>query len=165
MNWALYGIRSTQNTSIYIYIYIYGHPRSHLPSQRFGKQFFFHSYAFFPLSYNDNNYMTYKWPNSSFFFKFQENANQENCRQYLSIIFSIDKFGKKEPDEQKIYGWTEFFTSWTITSEKMHTGARAREKKYIYIYLDISLCENFFENGCIYIYIYSISFLFCYTCS
>ena len=105
---------------------------------------------FFPLSCNDNNYMTYKWPNSSFF-NFQENANQENCRQYSSIIFSIDKFGNKEPDEQKIYGWTEFFTSWTITREKMHTGARARKQKYIYIYLYISLYENLFENGCIYI--------------
>ena len=115
--------------------------------------FFFHSYAFFPLPCNDNNYMTYKWPNSSFF-NFQENANQENCRQYSSIIFSIDKFGNKEPDEQKIYGWTEFFTSWTITSEKMHTGSRAREQKYIYIYLDISLYENLFENGCVCIYIY-----------
>ena len=36
----------------------------------------------------------------------------------------------------------------------MHTGARAREQKYIYIYLYISLYENLFENGCVYRYIY-----------
>ena len=64
----------------------YGHPRSHLPSQRLENIFFFISSAFSPLSCNDNNYMTYNWLNSSFF-NFQENANQENCRQYSSIIF------------------------------------------------------------------------------
>ena len=64
----------------------YGHPRSHLPSQRLENTFFFISSAFSPLSCNDNNYMTYNWLNSSFF-NFQENANQENCRQYSSIIF------------------------------------------------------------------------------
>ena len=144
----------------------YGHPRSHLPSQRLGKQIFFHSYVFFPLSYNDNNYMTYKWPNSSFF-NFQENANQENCRQYSSIIFSIDKFGNKEPHEQKIYGWTEFFKSWTITSEKVHTGARAREQKYIYLSRYLSVWKPFWKRVyiyiciCIYIYIY----IYIYICS
>ena len=64
----------------------YGHPRSHLPSQRLENTYFFISSAFSPLSCNDNNYMTYNWLNSSFF-NFQENVNQENCRQYSSIIF------------------------------------------------------------------------------
>ena len=41
---------------------------------------------FFRLSCNDNNYMTYNWPNSAFF-NFQEHAKQENCRQYLCILF------------------------------------------------------------------------------
>ena len=73
----------------------YGHPPSHLPSQRFRKHiFFFVSSAFFPLSCNDNNYMTYKWPNSAFF-NFQENANQENIRQYSCIIFLIDKLQQR----------------------------------------------------------------------
>ena len=116
----------------------------------FENTFFFISSTFFPLSCNDNNDMTYKWPNSSFF-NFQENANQENCRQYSSIIFSIDKFGNKEPDEQKIYGWTEFFTSWTITREKMHTGARARKQKYIYLSIYLSVWKPFWKR--VYIYI------------
>ena len=38
----------------------------------------------FPLSCNDNNYMTYSWPNSAFF-NFQEYAKQENSRQYSCI--------------------------------------------------------------------------------
>ena len=73
------------------------------------------------------------------------------------LFFSIDKFGNKEPDEQKIYGWTEFFTSWTITSEKMHTGARAREQKYIYLSRYLSVWKPFWKR--VYIYIYTL-FLF-----
>ena len=49
---------------------------------------------FFPLSCNDNNYMIYKRPNSSFF-NFQENANQENCRQRSCIIFLTDKLEQR----------------------------------------------------------------------
>ena len=58
----------------------------------------------------------------------------------------------KKPDEEKIYRWTEFFTSWTRRSAKC-TRARVQENK-VYIYLYISLYENLFGNGCIYIYIY-----------
>ena len=58
-----------------------------------------------PLFCNDNNYMTYKWPNSSFF-NFQENANQENCRQCSCIIFLIDKLEqrtwRKETSQKRI---------------------------------------------------------------
>ena len=88
------------------------------------------------------------------------NANKENCRQYSSIIFSIDKFGNKEPDEQKIYGWTEFFTSWTITSEKMHTGSRAREQKYIYLSRYLSVWKPFWKRVCVYIYIYTYIYIY-----
>ena len=49
---------------------------------------------FFPLTCNDNNYMTYKWPNS-LFYNFQENANQENCRQCSGIYFLIDKLEQR----------------------------------------------------------------------
>ena len=58
----------------------------------------------------------------------------------------------KNPDDEKIYRPTEFFTSWTITSENTHGRTCKRAKVYIYLY--ISLYENLFENGCIYIYIY-----------
>ena len=58
----------------------------------------------------------------------------------------------KKPDDEKIYRLTDFFTSWTITSEK-YTRAHVQENKSIYIYLYISLYENLFDNGCIYIFI------------
>ena len=96
---------------------------------------------FFPLSCNDNNYMTYKWPNSSFF-NFHENANQENCRQYSCIIFLIDKL------EQR----TKFFHK--LDNNKCKCTCK---KTKVYIYLYISLCENLFENGYIYIYHLSVN--------
>ena len=114
--------------------------------------FFFISSAFFPLSCNDNNYMTYKWPNSSFF-NFQENANQENRRQYSCIILFNWQIGTKNLTKKKINVEPSFFTSWTITSVNAH--GRTCKKTKVYIYLYISLYENFFENGCnIYIYLY-----------
>ena len=40
----------------------------------------------------------------------------------------------KKPDEEKIYHWTELFTSWTIRSEKC-TRAHVQENKSIYLSL------------------------------
>ena len=54
----------------------------------------------------------------------------------------------KEPEEEKIYRWTEFFHKLDNSGWKMHTGACARKQKYICIYIYISLSENLFENGC-----------------
>ena len=62
---------------------------------------------FFPLSCNHNNYMTYNWPNSSFF-NFQDNANQENCRQCSYIIFLIDKL-EQSTWRKENYRLTKFF--------------------------------------------------------
>ena len=62
---------------------------------------------FFPLSCNDNNYMTYKWPNSSFF-NFQDSAKQENCRQCSCIIFLIDKL-EQSTWRKENYRLTKFF--------------------------------------------------------
>ena len=106
----------------------------------------FISSAFFPLSCNDNNYMTYKWPNSSFF-NFQENANQENFRQYSCIIFFNWQIGTKNLTKRKIIFEPSFFTSWTITSVNAH-GRTCN----LSIYLSISLYENLFKNGYIYTY-------------
>ena len=88
--------------------------------------------------------MTYNWPNSAFF-NFQEYANQENCRQFSCILFLFWLNWNKEPDEEKIYCWTEFFHKLDNNKWKMHTGTHARRQKYISIY--ISLDENLFENG------------------
>ena len=60
----------------------------------------------------------------------------------------------KEPDEEKIYRWTEVFHKLDNRKWKMHT-LRTCKKTKLYIYLYISLYENLFENGCIYIYIYT----------
>ena len=87
---------------------------------------------FFPLSCNDNNYMTYKWPNSSFF-NFQENANQENRRQYSCIILFNWQIGTKNLTKKKIIVEPSFFTSWTITSVNAH--GRTCKKTKVYIYL------------------------------
>ena len=105
---------------------------------------------FFPLFCNDNNYMTYNWPNSAFF-NFQENANQGNCRQYSCIIFLLTNWNKKA-DEEKIYRWTEFFHKLDNDKWKMHTGARARKQKYISIYISLHM-KTFLKTG-VYIYIY-----------
>ena len=113
--------------------------------------FFFISSAFLPLSCNYNNDMTYKWPSSSFL-NFQENANQENCRQYSCIIFFNWQIGTKNLTKRKIIVEPSFFTSWTITSVNAH--GRTCKKTKVYIYLYISLYENLFENGCRYIDIY-----------
>ena len=104
---------------------------------------------FFPLSCNDNNYMTYKWPNSSFF-NFQENANQENCWQYSCIIFLIDKLEQRTWRQENLSLKHVFHK---LDNNKCKcTRAHEQENKSIYIYLYISLYENLFENGYIYIY-------------
>ena len=101
--------------------------------------------------------MTYKWPNSSFF-NFQENANQENRRQYSCIILFNWQIGTKDLTKKKINVEPSFFTSWTITSVNAH--GRTCKKTKVYIYLYNSLYENVFENGCIYIYIFVSRFMF-----
>ena len=61
----------------------------------------------------------------------------------------------KNPDDEKIYRRTEFFTSWTITSEK-YTRAHVQENKSIYLSISIyiSLCMKTFLKTGVYIYIY-----------
>ena len=107
----------------------------------FENTFFFISSTFFPLSCNDNNDMTYKWPNSSFF-NFQENANQENCRQYSCITFFNWQIGTRNLTKRKFIAESSFFTSWTITSVNTH--GRTCKKTKVYIYLYISLYENLY---------------------
>ena len=101
--------------------------------------------------------MTYKWPNSSFF-NFQENANQENRRQYSCIILFNWQIGTKNLTKKKINVEPSFFTSWTITSVNAH--GRTCKKTKVYIYLYISLYENLFENRCIYVYIFIYLFIY-----
>ena len=66
------------------------------------------------------------------------------------------QIGKKKPDEEKIYRWTEFFfffTSCTITSEKC-TRAHVQENKSIYLWKVYIYMKTFLKTG-VYIYIYN----------
>ena len=56
----------------------------------------------------------------------------------------------EKPDDEKIYRWTGF-PKLDNNKWKMHTGARAREQKYISIY--ISLCMKTFLKTGVYIYL------------
>ena len=166
---------------VYIYIYIccsfphiqYGHPPSHLSSQRFRKHIFFissvlcykwKSLMFFSLSCNDNNYMTYKWPNSSFF-NFEENTNQENCRQCSRIIFLIDKLEQKTWRKENL-SFNQVFSQVgqclggvvvnTSALESRGRGFKSRSRQF----LELHLCSfisffHWFQFICVmYIYIY-----------
>ena len=54
------------------------------------------------------------------------------------------QIGTKNPTKKKFIVEPSFFTSWTITGEKMHRGPCKKTKVYMYLY--ISLYENLFEN-------------------
>ena len=116
---------------------------------------------FFRLSCNDNNYMTYNWPNSAFF-NFQEHAKQENCRQYLCILFFFFwEIRTKNPTKTKFIVEPSFFTSWTIRSEKC-SWAQVQENKSIYLSIYLSIWKPFWKRVYIYIYIYPFSKRFSY---
>ena len=72
----------------------------------------------------------------------------DNIRAFSFLLTNWSK----EPDEEEIYRWTEFFHKLDNKKWKMHTGARARKQKYISIYISLYM-KTVFENGCIYIYI------------
>ena len=63
----------------------------------------------------------------------------------------------KEPDEERIYRWTEFFHKLDNKKWKMHTGARARKQKYISIYISLYM-KTFLKTG-VYIYIYIYKYI------
>ena len=78
-------------------------------------------------------------------------------KKYSNDIFSSN--WNKEPDQEKIDRWTEFFHKLDNSKWKMHTGARARKQKYISIYISLYM-ETFLKTGVyiyIYIYIYTIN--------
>ena len=90
---------------------------------------------FVPFSCNEPVTTTIIWrttdriPHSLIFKRMQIKRIVDNNRAFFFLLTNW----KKEPDEEKIYRWTDFFfTSWTIASEK-NTGARAKKQKYIYL--------------------------------
>ena len=102
--------------------------------------------------------MTYKSdqiiPNSLIFKSMQNKRIAGNIPSFLFFSWEI---GTKNLTKRKFIIEPNFFTSWTLTSEKC-TRMHMQENKGIYLSIYISLYENLFENGYIYIYIYMHSF-------
>ena len=128
-----------------IYIYIY---------QRFRKHFFFISstllacknenlWCFSPYSVTTTyNHMTYNWPNyiphSLIFKRMQNNRIADNIRAFSFLLTNWSK----EPDEERIYRWTEFFTSWTIANKKC-SRAHVQHNKSIYLSIYLSIWKPY----------------------
>ena len=75
---------------------------------------------------------------------------KKNSKRHL--LFKLEK---KKTGEEKIYRWTEFFTSWTITSEKC-TRAHVQENKSIYLSIYLTIWKPFWKR--VYICINSKTF-------
>ena len=94
-------------------------------------------------------------PHSLIFKRMRIKRIADNIRAFS---FSLTNWNK-EPDEERIYRWTEFFHKLDNNKWKMRTGARARKQKYISIYISLYM-KNFLKTGVysamyIYIYIYT----------
>ena len=99
----------------------------------------------FSLSCNYNNYMTYNWPNSAFrliFKRMQIKRIADNIRAFSFLLTNWNK----EPDEERIYRWTEFFHKLDNNKKKMCTGARATKQNYISIYISLYM-KTFLKTG------------------
>ena len=105
----------------------------------------------FSLSCNYNNYMTYNWPNSLIFKRMQIKRIADNIRAFSFLLTNWNK----EPDEERIYRWTEFFNKLDNKKRKMRTGARATKQNYKSIYISLYM-KTFLKTG-VYIYIYIIA--------
>ena len=109
---------------------------------------FFHFICVFPLILSRQQLYDLQVTKFSSF-NFQENANQENCRQYSCNIFFNWQIGTKNLTKRTFIVEPSFLTGWTMTSVNAH--GRTCKKTKVYTYLYISLHENLFANGCIYI--------------
>ena len=69
----------------------------------------------------------------------------------ISRIYIILRNWNKEPEEERIYRWTEFFHKLDNKKWKMRTGARATKQNYISIYISLYM-KSFLKTG-VYIYI------------
>ena len=100
------------------------------------------------------------WPTSDriphflIFKRMQIKRIADNIRQ---LFFQLTNWNK-EPDEQKIYGWTKFLTCKLDNNKwkNAHWCTCKRTKVYIYISIYISLCmKTFLKTG---VYIYTLVF-------
>ena len=145
----------------------YRHPPSHLPSQKKiyisapSKTIFFSFYL--PCCENENLWWfspypvttTMIWPttdripHSLIFKRMQIKWIADNIRAFSFLLTNW----YKEPHEERIYRWTEFFHKLDNKKWKMRTGARATKQNYISIYISLYM-KTFLKTGVdIYIYI------------
>ena len=87
-------------------------------------------------------------PHSLIFKRMQTKWIADNIRAFSFLLTNW----YKEPHEERIYRWTEFFHKLDNSKWKMHTGARARKQKYLSIYISLYM-KTFLKTG-VYIYIY-----------
>ena len=127
-------------------------------NQRFRKHFFFSFHLrccknenlwwFSPYPVNTTIIWptTDRIPHSLIFKRMQIKRIADNIRAFSFLLINWNK----EPDEERIYRWTEYFHKLDNKKWKMRTGARATKQNYLSIY--ISIWKRFWKRG----YIYSI---------
>ena len=81
----------------------------------------------------------------------QSSINLGKIFPRISRIYIILRNWNKEPEEERIYRWTEFFHKLDNKKWKMRTGARATKQNYISIYISLYM-KSFLKTG-VYIYI------------
>ena len=84
------------------------------------------------------------WPttdrilHSLIFKRMQIKRIADNIRAFSFLLTNWNK----EPDEERIYRWTEFLTSWTIANEKCTRG-HVQQNKSIYLSIFLSIWKPF----------------------
>ena len=97
-------------------------------------------------------------PHSLIFKRMQIKRIADNIHAFSFLLTNLNK----EPDEDRIYRWTEFFHKLDKKKWKMRTGARATKQNYISIYIYLYM-KTFLKTGVyirfftqhIYVYIYT----------
>ena len=88
----------------------------------------------------------------------QSSINLGKIFPRISGIYIILRNWNKEPEEERIYRWTEFFHKLDNKKWKMRTGARATKQNYISIYISLYM-KSFLKTG-VYIYIYIYIYIY-----
>lgn len=81
------------------------------------------SLMFFLLSCNDNNYMTYCWPNSAFF-NFQNLLIKGNCRQYSCILLLTNWNKRAHVQKGKRIYLSIYLSIWTRCWKQAYVWSR-----------------------------------------
>ena len=81
-------------------------------------------------------------PHSLIFKRMQIKRIADNIRAFSFLLTNWNK----EPDEERIYRWTEFFHKLDNKKWKMRTGARATKQNYISIYISLYM-KTFLKTG------------------